>query len=197
MTKGERKRRFFGIVFFFMISGILVTTYNGIVTKDEMINNAYAQIETNMQRELDLLPNLIKIVQHYAQYEERVLKEVTALRTDASKHLTAQTPKGQKEIKELSKINKALKDSTMQLFMVAENYPQLQASENFLELQSQIEGAQNRINVARMRYNDAVRDFNAYIRTFPANMMAKMAGYTQREYFHAQEKAHQSFKVEL
>jgi LemA protein len=197
MTKVQRKRFFFGIVLFFMISGIIVTTYNEMVTRDEMIKNAYAQIETNMQRELDLLPNLIKVVQKYAQYEERVLKDITALRADASKHLKAQTPTEQKEIKELSKIDKALKSSTTQLFMVAENYPQLKASENFLELQSQIEGAQNRINIARMRYNDAVRDFNAYIRTFPANIMAKMAGYGKQEYFHADEKAHQAFKVEM
>jgi LemA protein len=195
--RSKRIRWFFAIVIFFITSGILVSAYNLIVTKDEAVKSAYAQIESNLQREVDLLPNLIKVVQRYAKHEEDVFKEITALRTSATKHLQPQDSMEDKKVKELSKLNTALKNSTLQLFMVAENYPQLRSSEHFLELQSQIEGAQNRINVARMNYNEAVRDFNAYIRTFPANIIAKMAAYTKKEYFHADEKAHQKFEVAL
>lgn len=183
-----KKSRYLILIILFMIVIFFGFFYNAIVAKEEAVRSAYAQIESNLQREVDLLPNLVNVVKKYAQHEETVFENITALRAGASKSLQPQ---------QLAKLDRSLKQSTLQLFAVAENYPQLASSEHFLALQSQIEGAQNRINVSRMLYNEAVSEYNAYIRQFPANIIAKMTGFQQKEYFHADKKAHQTFKVAL
>jgi len=167
---------------FIAASYIFIHTYNMLVQKEENVNVAYSQIQSNIQRELDLIPNLIKVVQKNASYEQSVLQNITKFRTDAYKTLNNKEVSA-KNIKNLQNVQKRLDSTVIKLLSVAENYPQLQATEAFLQLQSQIEGAQNRINIARMQYNKAVGIYNTYLKSFPANLVAKIASFKQKPYF--------------
>ncbi|WP_457608695.1 LemA family protein [Nitratifractor sp.] len=176
--------------------GWFMLSYNAIVHKEEQVKTAWSQVESNLQRKLDLIPNLVRTVKAYAKHESDLLTKVTSLRSQATALLGEKLP-DQTRIETLKKVQSQLDNATMKLFAVAENYPELRSSEQFLQLQSQIEGAENRINITRMQFNEAVGDFNAYLRHIPANIVAKFGGFHPKAYFKAEKKAHQILKVDL
>ena len=181
-----------------VLFGWFIMSYNTLVNKEEEIKSAWAQVESNIQRKVDLLPNLVTVVKRYAKHEEDVYTKITALRSDALKLLqTSQGNVDKQKIQKLQQIQQALNHSMLKLFAVAENYPQLRSSEAFLQLQSQIEGAENRINITRMQFNEKVKEFNSYLRTIPANIVASIAGFMPKAYFKANNEAHKKFTVEM
>ena len=159
----------------------LAGVYNGIVSKHETITAKWAQVENQLQRRNDLIPNLVSTVKGYAAYEKNVLEDVTNARSQWAKAGSVD-----EKVKAAGAIDKALG----RLIMVAENYPNLKADQSFLKLMDELSGTENRISVERMRYNEAVRDYNVTVRMFPGNIVAGMFGYKAApEYFKAEEKA--------
>ena len=201
MQKSHGVKQYVMIALSVLIVGMLgwfVMSYNALVAKEEQVKTAWSQVESNLQRKVDLLPNLVKVVKRYAAHEKEVFENIAALRSDALK--TLQESQGRadaKQIKALEQVEQKLNGSVLKLFAVAENYPQLQASEQFMQLQSQIEGAENRINITRMQFNDAVGEFNRYMRTIPANIVASVAGFQRKAYFQAKKQAHRDLKLEI
>jgi LemA protein len=178
--------------------GWFVLSYNTLVVKEEQVKTAWSQVESNLQRKVDLLPNLVKVVKRYAVHEKEVFEKIAALRSDALHTLQQSRGKADEaHIKQIEKMQQKLDASMLKLFAVAENYPQLRASEQFMQLQSQIEGAENRINITRMQFNEAVGAFNHYIRTIPANIVASVAGFQRKAYFKAQKEAHEKLDLGL
>ena len=171
-----------------LVFGIL---YNSLVSKSESVDMAWSQVESTMQRKLDLIPNLVKVVKSYAKHENELLTQITSLRASAKEVLHT------KDAGKLAKLNTKLNSSMMQLFAVAEKYPDLKSSEHFLQLQAQIEGSENRINITRMMFNDAVGEYNSAIRKIPQNFIANAMGLKSRAYFKAEKQAHKKFKVEM
>jgi len=165
--------------------------YNGLVNKQESVNVAWSQVESTMQRKLDLLPNLVKVVKSYAKHEKELLTEITSLRANAKDTLVS------KDVGKLASLNTKLNTSVMKLFAVSENYPDLKSSEQFLQLQAQIEGSENRINITRMMFNDAVGEYNSAIRKMPQRLIASVGGFKKRAYFKAEENAHKKLEIGL
>jgi len=162
---------------------------NYVVALDEKVNEAWAQVETQLQRRYDLIPNLVNTVKGYATHEKELLTKITELRSQWAKAATRE-----EKIAKAGELERALS----RLLLVAENYPDLKASQNFLTLQAQLEGTENRIAVARMRYNQAVKEFNTYIRTVFGSFFAKKRGLTQPyPYFKAEEKAAKAPEVKF
>ena len=177
------------VVLVVAILGIFMSSYNSLVKADETVNEAYSDIESNMQRKLDLLPNLVKVVKAYAKHETELLTSITSLRA-SGKNLPT-------NVAAMQQLNKKMNMATMKFFAVAENYPNLKSSEQFLQLQAQIEGSDNRINITRMQYNEMVKYFNAQRKVFPSNIIANMFGFTQKDYFKAEVKAHEKIELDL
>ncbi len=152
--------------------------YNTIQTKDEAVNAAGAQIKTQLQRRADLIPNLVETVKGFAKQETTVFIRVA----EARGQLAGAVQGG--DLQAMDAANKALNAPLGRLLALVENYPELKSNQNFLQLQDQLEGTENRISVARQDYNRTVEDFNAYIRRFPYNLTAKIIGRgTPRAYF--------------
>lgn len=158
------------VVLGFMLAG----SYNNLASMDEGVTGAWAQVENVLKRRADLIPNLVNTVQGYASHEEEVLTNITNARAGLT---SANTPG------EFAEANAEFDSAMRSLNIVVENYPDLKANQNFLELQAELSGTENRISTERMRYNDAVRDFNTAIRRFPTNIIAGVFNYDSREYF--------------
>ena len=173
--------------------GWFTVSYNALVAKEERVKTAWSQVESNIQRKVDLLPNLVKVVKRYAAHEKEVYEQIAALRSEAGGMLRD----SQDDTAKLAALQKRLDMATAKLFAVAENYPELRSSEQFLQLQSQIEGAENRINITRMQFNEAVGEYNAYLRHIPANIIASVGGFRPKAYFKADETTHKPFKLEI
>ena len=159
-----------------IIAGIFGSTYNKLQVKDEDVNQAWAQVENTMQRRADLIPNLVETVKGYAKHEEDMFTKVTEARSAVK---AASTPK------EYAAANEQMDQAVKNINVVAEAYPELKADSNFANLQAELAGTENRIAVERKRYNEAVADFNKSVKRFPTNLVAKMLGFSQREYFQA------------
>jgi len=159
----------------------LISLYNGIVSKHETITAKWAQVENQLQRRNDLIPNLVNSVKGYASHEKTVFEEVTKAR---SQWASAST------VDEKVKAAGAVDGALARLLLVVENYPVLKADQTFLRLMDELSGTENRIAVERMRYNEAVRDYNITVKTFPGNIVAGMFGFKPAsEYFKAEENA--------
>jgi LemA protein len=158
----------------------VVFTYNGLVRLRNRVEAAWAQIDVQLKRRYDLIPNLVETVKGYAAHERQTLEAVTAART-ASMH--AQGPAQQAQAENM--LTGALKS----LFAVAEAYPELKANQNFLQLQEELTGTEGRISYARQFYNDTVQRLNTKIQSFPANVLAGMFGFKEREYFEIEDLA--------
>jgi len=166
--------------------------YNTIQTKDEAVNSAAAQIKTQLQRRADLIPNLVNTVKGITKQEDTVFISIA----NARARLGGAIQSG--SIPEMAAANAALNQGLGRLIAISENYPQLRSSENFKQLQDQLEGTENRISVARQDYNAAVGEYNAYIRRFPYNITAKVFGLGKpREYFEATAGAVEAPKVQF
>ncbi len=158
-----------------------IGAYNGIVGKQETISAKWAQVDSQLQRRNDLIPNLVNTVKGYAAHEKEVFEAVTNARSQWSKSGTQD---------EKIKAAGAMDSAISRLLLVAENYPTLKADGTFLRLMDELSGTENRIAVERMRYNEAVKDYNIAVRTFPGNIVAGMSGFKPaNEYFKAEEKA--------
>ena len=163
-----------------MVGGSFVGRYNGFVTADEQIDGSWAQVENVLQRRADLVPNLVSTVQRFAEQEREIFIEVANAR---SRLAGAVSPA------EAANANTGLTGALGRLLAIAENYPMLRSNENFIRLQDELAGTENRSATERRRYNDAVRDFNTGVQQFPNNMIAGMFGFSSREYFEASEQA--------
>jgi len=168
-------------LFITVISGC---AYNTLVELDEKVNQAWAQVENQYQRRADLIPNLVSTVQGYADFEKGVLTEVTELRSKVGQiKLSSDDLADEEKFKQFQEAQDKLSGALSRLLVVAENYPQLKANENFLTLQSQLEGTENRIAVERKKFNGAVQEYNTTIRRFPTLITAKLFGYKEKQYF--------------
>jgi len=171
-----------------VVGGMVMGRYNGMVQQNEQINNTWAQVKVVLQRRADLIPNLVETVKGYAAHEKEIFENVAEAR---SKLAGATTPA------ETANANAGLSSALGRLLAIAENYPDLKANENFIRLQDELAGSENRIAVERRAYNESVRAYNAYIKTFPNNIIAGMFNFKEREYFEADEAAKEVPKVKF
>ena len=166
-----------------------VGTYNGLVGLNENIDNSWAQVENNLQRRYDLIPNLVSTVKGYATHEEEVFTAVADAR--------AKLAGGNLSVAETAAATNEMNSALSRLLAISEAYPELKANENFISLQDELAGTENRLAVARKDYNDNVKVFNAKIKTIPTNMIAGMMGSTPRDYFEIAQEAAQNVKVDF
>ena len=175
----------------------LIGVYNGMVGLDEGVNTAWANVETQYQRRADLIPNLVNTVKGYAQHEQSTFEAVVNARSKATSITIDPSNVTPEKLQEFQQAQGELASALGRLIAISENYPDLKASEQFKELQAQLEGTENRINVDSTNFNNEAKKYNTTIRTFPRNMFAGMLGFTQRAYFEAEAGANQAPKVEF
>jgi len=171
--------------------------YNQMVSKEEAVGGQWANVETAYQRRADLIPNLVSTVKGYAQFEQETLLGVVEARSKATGVQVNADKLDQASIQKFQESQAALSGALSRLLVVVEKYPDLKANQNFLELQSQLEGTENRISVERRRFNELVQDYNAYIRKFPNNMISGMFGFEKKGYFKADAGSDKAPKVEF
>jgi LemA protein len=170
-----------------------LNSYNGLVDKEEAVSASWADVQSQYQRRLDLIPNLVSTVQGYADFEQSTLIAVTEARAAALGALSSSRPGG--DLSELDRTGTLLTGAVRGLLGYAETYPELKANENFIDLQSQLEGTENRIAVARTRYNETVLAYNKGIKRFPGNLWAGIFGFEESTYFEAADAAETAPKV--
>jgi LemA protein len=171
---------FWALVVIVVIAIWLIGTYNSFITMSQAIDNQWAQVETQYQRRIDLIPNVVNTAKGYMQFEQSLLTEITTLRSQ----WTATS-----NVDDKVNIGNALDSALGRLIAVYENYPQLQSITAVSSLIDELEGTENRIAVERMRFNDAVRTYNTAVLVFPSNLIANAFGFKQRPYFESQEGA--------
>ena len=159
--------------------------YNSIIEKDERAKGAWAQVENAYQRRSDLIPNLVNTVKGAAEFEKSTLQAVVEARAKATSITIDPSKATEEDYKRFEEAQDGIKGALSKLMMVTENYPQLRANENFKELQSQLEGTENRIAVERNSFNTATEDYNSYLRKFPTNLTASMFSFAPKAYFKA------------
>jgi LemA protein len=184
-----------GIIMLF--SGIRI--YNQMVRLDEGVKEKWSQVENVYQRRLDLIPNLVETVKGYAAHERETFQAVTEARSKVGgvMNVPGQALASPEMFQQFQQAQTSLSSALQRLMVVVERYPDLKANENFLNLQSQLEGTENRIAVERKRFNEAAREFNTYIRKFPKVILANMFGFREKPYFKAQEGADVAPKVKF
>jgi LemA protein len=165
-----------------------VGTYNALVILKTRIKEAFSGIDVQLKRRADLIPNLVETVKGYAKHEKEVFENVTKARSALMK---AETPK------EKAQADNMLTGALKSLFAVAEAYPQLQASQNFQELQRQLEDTEDKVAYARQFYNSNVLEYNTKVRTFPSNLIANTFGFKEEEFFEAKEEERETVKVDF
>jgi len=184
-----------GAVVVLVIMGF--SSYNGLVTKDEDVGNAWGNVESDYQRRADLIPNLVATVKGYADFEKETLTKVIEARASATqvkidpKNLTPEN------IAAFQQAQGGLSSALGRLLVVAENYPDLKANQNFLDLQAQLEGTENRINVSRQRFNDTVNDYNKARRKFPTVLFSGIMGFPEKGYFQAEAGSEKAPEVKF
>lgn len=161
--------------------------YNKMVTMEEGINKSWANVETQYQRRADLIPNLVNTVKGYATHEQETLDQVIEARSRATQVTLNAEDITPDRLQQYQQAQGEVSQALGRLMMIAENYPDLKANQNFMELQAQLEGTENRISVARKDFNDASMAYNSYIRKFPANIIAGIFGFDTKSYFEAAE----------
>jgi LemA protein len=172
------------VIFVFLAFTLYGCGYNTLVQMDENVNQAWSQVENQYQRRADLIPNLVNTVKGYADFEKSTLVEVTELRSKVGQiKITADDLSDEEKFKQYQQAQDQLSGALSRLLVVAENYPQLKANENFLALQTQLEGTENRIAVERRKFNEAVQEYNTKIRTFPTLITAKIFSFKEKQYF--------------
>lgn len=191
-----------GLKKFAIIAGIILVValilynffagnYNKMVALDESVNSAWSQVENQYQRRFDLIPNLVSTVKGYASHESQVFDQVAQARSRAGGIVKVDSSilDDSAKLAEYQKIQNELGASLQRLLAVSENYPQLKANQNFLALQDELSGTENRIAVERKRFNDIVRSYNSFIRRFPQSIIANMNGFEKKAYFEADSSA--------
>ncbi len=173
------------------------TTYNGLVTKEEGLDNAWSNVETQYQRRADLIPNLVNTVKGYAAHESETLGAVTEARAKATPINLSASDLTPEKLAAFQQAQADVRSALGRLIAVAENYPDLKANQNFLELQAQLEGTENRIAVARKDFNAAAQRYNVAVRRFPSNLVAGLFGFEKKPYFDASEGADEAPEVQF
>jgi LemA protein len=179
------KKLFSAIIVLTAIMSLSSCSYNSMVQMDENVKAKWGAVESQYQRRADLIPNLVNTVKGVANFEKSTLVEVTDARARATSITVDPTKLTPETIQKYQAAQGQLSTALGRLLVASENYPQLRANDNFTALQAQLEGTENRINVARLDFNQAVQDYNSKIRSFPANLTAKMFGFTEKGYFQA------------
>ena len=173
-------------------------TYNSLVQEEEQVQQSWADVQTQYQRRSDLIPNLVSTVRGAANFERETLESVTEARSRATSiNVSAEDLDDPQKVQQFQQAQSALSQSLGRLLAVAENYPELRATESFRDLQVQLEGTENRINTARTRYNDSVRQYNTAVRRFPAALFAGLFGFDSRTPFEADEGAEEAPTVDF
>ena len=181
------------LVLFFWVRGV----YNSMVTQDESVKTAWSQVENQYQRRLDLIPNLVNTVKGYASHERATLEGVINARANATKTTIDPTNLTEETMKQFQAAHGELSSALSRLMVVVERYPDLKANQNFMELQAQLEGTENRISVERKRFNEVAQNYNTNIRSFPTNILAGMFGFQPKAYFAAESGAEKAPTVEF
>src|ERR1035437_2839180 len=181
------------IIMFSWVSG----KYNGLVTREEGTKQAWAQVQNVYQRRSDLIPNLVETVKGYAAHEKSTLTDVVNARAKATQVTVDPTKLTPDQIQKFQGAQDGLSQSLGRLMVVMEKYPELKANQNFLELQAQLEGTENRIAVERQKFNDVINEYNNVVRQFPGNVFAGMFGFQQKGYFQAEAGAEKAVKVKF
>lgn len=171
--------------------------YNGMVKADEAVSTAWSNVENQYQRRADLIPNLVNTVKGYAAHEKETLDAVVSARTRATQVTVNADDLTPEKLQEFQKAQGEVSAALGRLLAITESYPDLKANQNFLELQAQLEGTENRISVERRNFNEVAKSYNTSIRTFPKNILAGMFGFEKRPYFEAQEGADKAPEVKF
>ncbi len=176
---------------------LFITTYNSLASKDEACLKQWSKVESQYQRRLDLIPNIVSTVKGYAKHEEETLIKVIEARNNATQVQIDANNLTSEQMEQFQQTQDALSSALRGLNVVIERYPDLKANQNFLQLQSQLEGTENRIAVERQRYADMVNDYNTSMRRFPKNIFASLLGFERKPYFEAQKGAEVAPQVEF
>jgi LemA protein len=168
-----------------------------MVLQEEQVTTAWSQVENVYQRRADLIPNLVSTVKGYASHERETLEEVVNARAKATQTNINPQNMTQGSMEQFSQAQGELSSALSRLMVVVERYPDLKANQNFIELQAQLEGTENRITVERQKYNETARQYNTTIRQFPKNMFANMFGFSRKEYFEANQGAETAPEVQF
>lgn len=191
-------KRLFAVLMVVMAAMSLSScSYNSMVTMDENIKSKWGQVQNDYQRRADLIPNLVETVKGTANFEKSTLTDVINARAKATQITVDPTKLTPETIQKYQAAQGQLSTALGKLMSITENYPTLKSNESFLALQAQLEGTENRITVARKDFNDAVQEYNSKIRSFPANLTAKMFGFAEKGYFQAEAGAENAPKVKF
>lgn len=171
--------------------------YNTLVSMDERVSSNWANVETQYQRRADLIPNLVNTVKGYAAHEQNTLENVVKARSEATQMKLDASDLTPEKIAQYQKAQGNVSAALGRLLMVAENYPQLKANENFINLQEQLEGTENRITVARRDFNNSAKEFNVAIRRFPRSIIAGLFGFDKKNYFESEQGAEKAPEVKF
>jgi LemA protein len=175
-----------------------LNVYNNMITQDEGVRSAWSQVEAQYQRRMDLIPNLVSTVQGYAKQEVAVFQGVADARSRVGQiTVTKEVLEDPKAFAKFQQAQDQLSGALSRLLAVSENYPQLKSNENFMALQSQLEGTENRITWARTKYNESVQGFNTTVRRFPGSLVAGFGGFKEKAYFEAKAGAEDAPKVQF
>jgi len=172
-------------------------SYNNLVTKDQVVQQQWAQVENVYQRRSDLIPNLVSTVKGVANFEQKTLTDVIEARAKATAVTISPKNLDEASIQRFQSAQDNLSSTLSRLMMVTENYPQLKATQNFSELQAQLEGTENRITVERMKFNEVVQDYNIQVKRFPSNIFAGMFGFKEKAFFKAVQGAEKAPQVQF
>lgn len=188
-----------GVVALIIVIAIssIVGSYNSMVTMDEAVSGQWSQVENVYQRRADLIPNLVNTVKGYAAHEKETLEGVIEARSKATQTTIDPSKLNAESIKQFAAAQDGLSSALSKLMVVVERYPDLKANQNFLELQAQLEGTENRISVERKKFNETAKEYNTFIRKFPKNIWAGMFGFEKRDYFESQEGAEKAPEVQF
>lgn len=177
--------------------GSIIRMYNKLPTLEEGVNRQWANVESAYQRRADLIPNLVNTVKGVANFEQQTLTQVIEARAKATSVNINPENLNAESIKQFQQAQSGLTSALSRLMVVVEKYPELKATQNFMELQSQLEGTENRINVERNKFNEEAQKYNSYIRRFPNNIFAGMFGFSKKAYFEAEEGSQKAPEVKF
>ncbi len=175
----------------------LSSSYNRLVSKNEEANAAWQNVESDYQRRLDLIPNLVSTVKGYADFEKSTLEAVVQARAQATQVKLDASNLNKESLQKFQEAQGVVSSSLSRLLVTVEQYPNLKANQNFLELQAELTGTENRIKVSRNNFNEAVKNYNLSVKSFPTNIMASMFGFQARAYFESDAGAEKAPKVEF
>lgn len=201
MSKGIKTTLIVVAIILVVVLGIykfFAGNYNSLVVKSEEVDSQWAQVENQYQRRYDLIPNLVNTVKGYASHESDTFKAVTDARSKVGNvQVTKEVLEDPAAFKKFQDAQGELSGALSRLLAVTENYPELKANENFLALQDQLEGTENRIAVERKRFNDVAKDYNIFVKQFPRSIIANMFGFREKAYFTANEAAQNAPTVQF